>query len=230
MQGKVEKFHFGLNQTTSHYVNKYGSDWDDFVYYALMVQRSTPHTTTKFSPYYFLHGRETRLPTTDDLSARGETDGADPTPTNLVGDHVRVLAEKLREAYEVVRKHNKIGREKQKIQYNKHTKLVTFSEGEYVYLKEMSVGVGKIKKFRDRWRGPFLITKRLSDWNYQIQIKPSKTVVVNVNRMKKCHNPPTKKIRSPRDTTGSKCMPTGNDQNNGDTEMTEIVIRSRQIP
>jgi hypothetical protein len=91
----------------------------------------------------------------------------------------------------------------------------------------MSVGVGKSKKFRDRWRGPFLITKRLSDWNYQIQLKPGKTVVVNVNRMKRCHNPP-KKTRSNRDTAVSKRMPTGNDQNS-ETEMTDIVIRSQQI-
>jgi hypothetical protein len=121
-----------------------------------------------------------RLPTSDDLSARDETNGADSTPTNFVEDHVRVPAERLREAYEIVMEHNKIGKERQKTQYNKNTKLVTFSEGEYVYLKEMTVGVGKSKKFRDRWRGPFLI-KRLSDWNYQIQIKPGKTVVVNVN-------------------------------------------------
>jgi len=31
MQGKVEKFHLGLNQSMSHYVNKYGNDWDEFV-------------------------------------------------------------------------------------------------------------------------------------------------------------------------------------------------------
>jgi transposase InsO family protein len=31
MQGKIEKFHAGLNQTMSHYVNKYGNDWDDYV-------------------------------------------------------------------------------------------------------------------------------------------------------------------------------------------------------
>jgi hypothetical protein len=99
-----------------------------------------------------------------------------------------------------------------------------------VYLKEMSVEVGKRKKFRDRWRGPYLITKRLSDWNYQIQIKPGKTVIVNVNRMKRCNSPPTKKTRSNRDTTSSKCVPTGSDQDNSETEMTDIVIRSRQIP
>ena len=68
MQGKVEKFQAELNQTINHYVSKYGNDWDDFVD-TLMVHCSTSHTTTKFSPYYLLHGRDMRHPTTDDLSA-----------------------------------------------------------------------------------------------------------------------------------------------------------------
>lgn len=41
MQGKVEKLHLGLNQTMGHYVNKYGSDCDEFVKYALMAHRAT---------------------------------------------------------------------------------------------------------------------------------------------------------------------------------------------
>ena len=95
-----------------------------------MVHRSTPHTTTKYSPYYLLHGREIRLSTTDDLSARIDTDGADSESGNPVEEHARVLAERLKETYEVVQEHNRIGREKQKFQCNKNTKLVTFSEGE----------------------------------------------------------------------------------------------------
>ena len=110
----------------------------------------------------------------DDLSARIDTDGADFKSGNPVEDHARVLAQGLKEAYEVVKERSKIGREKQKIQYNKNTKLVAFSEGEYVYLKEMAIGAGKSKKFRDRWRGPYQITKKLSDWNYQIWFKPGK--------------------------------------------------------
>ena len=47
----------------------------------------------------------------------------------------------------------------------KNTKLVTFSEVDYIYLKEMAIGVEKNKKFRNRWRGPYLITKRFSDLN-----------------------------------------------------------------
>jgi len=73
-----------------------------------------------------------------------------------VDDHTRVLAE----ASKVVLDHNKICREKQRILYDNNTKLITFSEEDYMNIKEIAIGVRKSKKFRDRWRGPFLITKK----------------------------------------------------------------------
>jgi hypothetical protein len=70
MQGKVEKFHLGLNQSMSHYFNKYGNDWDEFVNYALMAHRAVPHSITRYSPFYLLYGRQMQLPTEDDLTSR----------------------------------------------------------------------------------------------------------------------------------------------------------------
>jgi hypothetical protein len=56
LQGKVEKFHLGLNQTVSHYVNKYGNDWDEFVSYTLMAHHALPHSITRCSHFYLLCG------------------------------------------------------------------------------------------------------------------------------------------------------------------------------
>ena len=98
MQGKVERFHAGLKQTMSHYVNKYGNDWDDYVDYALMVHRATPHSITKFSPHYLLHGRDMRLPHMDDLSARMETTEKETGITDRGESHIQALAGKLSEA------------------------------------------------------------------------------------------------------------------------------------
>jgi hypothetical protein len=132
------------------------------------------------------------MPNMEDLTARMEVPEKEPEGQDRLSSHIEILAERLGEAFNVVRRQNKIGRARQKIQYDKNTKLVTFSEGDYIYLKEMTAGVGKSKKFRTRWRGPYLITKRFSDLNYQIQIKPRKYSTVNVNRMKKCHKFPGK--------------------------------------
>jgi hypothetical protein len=57
----------------------------------------------------------------------------------------------------------------------------------------MAVGADKSKKFRNRWRVSYITTKRFSDLNYQIQIKPCKLMTVSVNRLKKCHEPPKKR-------------------------------------
>jgi hypothetical protein len=67
MQENLENVHARLNHTMRHYVNKYVNDWVAFVDYAIMVYRSTSHTTTMFSPYFLLHDPEMRLSATDDM-------------------------------------------------------------------------------------------------------------------------------------------------------------------
>jgi hypothetical protein len=53
----------------SHYVNANNKNWDEFVSFYLMSYRATLHTTTGYSPFCLLHGRE-MLPSTDNLKAR----------------------------------------------------------------------------------------------------------------------------------------------------------------
>jgi hypothetical protein len=228
MQGKVERFHAGLNQNTSHYVNKNGNDWDNYVDYALMVHRATPHSITKYSPYYLLYGRNMRLPNMADLSALMEMSEEKHEVQDRVTEHIQTLAGKLSEAHDVVQKLNKIGREKQKAYYDRNAKLVTYSVGDYVYLKEMAVGVGKSRKFRNRWRGPYLITKRFSDLNYQIQLNPGKHVTVNVNRLKKCHAPPQKKSRK-RTAQNPKEEPSADEWDSSDDEPLHLLGRRKFV-
>jgi len=98
MQGKVEKFHLGLNQSMSHYVNKYGDDWDEFVNYALMARHAVPHSTTRYSPFYLLYGREMRLQAEDDLTAEKFVTVDGVSRQDLVQHHLDTLANRLKEA------------------------------------------------------------------------------------------------------------------------------------
>jgi hypothetical protein len=105
MQGKIEKFHLDLNQSISHCVNKYGNNWDD---YALMAHRAIPHSTTKYSPYYLLYGREMRLPSVDDLTvlaSRARPDDSPVTDDHISG-HLNILRDRLQEAYRAVIENN----------------------------------------------------------------------------------------------------------------------------
>ena len=106
MQGKVEKFNLGLNESMSHYVNKYGNDWDEFVNYALMAHRAVPHSITRYSPFCLLYGREMRLLTEDDLTPENFITTDDSSRRNSVQQHLETLADRLKEAFQVVRENN----------------------------------------------------------------------------------------------------------------------------
>jgi hypothetical protein len=67
------------------------------------------------------------------------------------------------------------------------TKLTTFQPGDVVYLRGMVRRKRGCPKFRLKWKGPFTVVKRLSDLNYLVKLKRNKEVVVNVNKMKYCH-------------------------------------------
>jgi len=84
----------------SHYVNKYGNDWDEFVDYALMAHRAVPHSITRYSPFYLLYGREMRLPSEDDLTLeKFVTDGL--SHRDSIQHHLETLADRLKEAYQI---------------------------------------------------------------------------------------------------------------------------------
>jgi hypothetical protein len=50
--------------------------------------------------------------------------------------------------------------------------------------KEMSLTKKQSSKFCLRWKGPYLIIKRLSNLTYLVKITSSMEKVINVNRMK----------------------------------------------
>jgi transposase InsO family protein len=221
MQGKVEKFHLGLNQTMSHYVNKYGSDWDEFVNYALMAHRAVPHSITRYSPFYLIHGKQMRLPMEDDLTTARFLSKEPRDGRNSIQDHIETLADRLEEAYRVTRENNRKGREKQKEQYDKGTSLRTFQPGDLVYLRQMAKRKRGCQKFRLRWKGPFEVVRRLSDLNYLVKVTRNKDLVVNINKMKRCYRkiPPSSPV----------CIdnpPSASEENSGQEMMNEERVTS----
>jgi len=57
-----------------------------------------------------------------------------------------------------------------------------------VYLYHPAMKPGLTKKFHFPWTGPFQITKKISDLNFEIADQNSKKQVVHVNRLKKAYN------------------------------------------
>jgi hypothetical protein len=168
----------------SHYVNKYGNYWEEFVNYELMAHRAIPHSTTRYSPFYFLNGRQMRLPMEDDITTAKFLSREPRDNRNLVQEHIDTLAVRLEEPYRVVRENNKVGRQRQKEWYDKRTRLIIFQPGDMVSLRQMSRVKCGCPKFRLRWTGPYKVIRRFSGLNYLVRVSRKKELVLNVNKMK----------------------------------------------
>src|SRR6185295_48337 len=66
--GLTEKFNKTLCRSLGKCVNSATEDWDDLIPSVLFAYRTLKHSTTKYSPFYLLHGKEAQLPIHLELS------------------------------------------------------------------------------------------------------------------------------------------------------------------
>jgi len=83
-----------------------------------MAYRAMPHSTTKYSPYYLVYGREMRLPIEDDWKP---SSGNVNTKEDEHEQHVRELAERLHEANKAAGQHSRMSHDTAKRYYDRHT-------------------------------------------------------------------------------------------------------------
>jgi hypothetical protein len=177
--GMVERFHRVLHDSIAHYIDSTGTNWDVVLPLFLMAYRGTPHSTTGYSQFYLLHGREMVLPNEGDLKAKISHDIQD------VGQVKRLenLKFSLKKAYKEVRLNKQKAHQKNKAYYDK-AKERKF-EVDKVYLFCPARKPGRCHKFRSFWKGPFIVVQKLFDLNYKIVNKKGKEFVVHINRLKK---------------------------------------------
>lgn len=126
--GQVERFHRNFIEYLSHFVNKDQRDWSDWVPYALLEYRAAPQTTTGFSPFCMVHGREPNLPSEivfDDSPHQQELSEE---------DYVQEITTRLKEAFQTARERIIKSKEKSKVYYDKNTKKYFNQENLFCYL------------------------------------------------------------------------------------------------
>ena len=170
----------------SHFVRKDAKNWDDYVPYAVMAYRAMPHCSTKYSPYYLVFGRDMRLPIEDDWrpNVSGEKLGDDEYER-----HVKLLAERLREANAAAGQQSKLSHEVAKRYYDRQTKLEQFSKGDLVYIYDPTYKRSQAKKFSYQYKGPFMIKQKISPLIYKVELPDGAFAIIHVNRLKKAHGP-----------------------------------------
>ena len=139
----------GLYIQGCHITSMQHTNWDVLMHFYLMAYRATPIVTTGFSPFYLLHGRETPLPSTENVKAKVSRESPD--------HHRRLqnLKAGLKSAYKMVNKANRKSHLNNKRLRDRKAKLRKFEVRDLVYLYCPAMKPGLSRKFRKPWFRPY---------------------------------------------------------------------------
>jgi hypothetical protein len=146
-----------------------------------MAYRATPNIVTGYSPFFLLHGREMEIPGNDVLKARVVTENPD------LNRRLESLKANLKTAYKLAAETNRKTQQANKRLYDREAKERHFNISDMVYLYRPAIKPGLTRKFHRPWAGPYQITRKTSELNYEILGQDGRTQVVHVNRLKKAY-------------------------------------------
>jgi Integrase zinc binding domain/Integrase core domain len=156
--GLTERFNGTLCNALKKCVNSSTAEWDDLIPSVLFAYRTMKQSTTKFSPFYLMHGREAQLPIDLELfGSHGNCESFEDALDRRISDLVGVFTDSL-----ILAKDN-IGnaQQLQKERINKLDKAQSYKVGDLVLLYDAAKQNVHGDKFTLRWKGPYVVKKVL---------------------------------------------------------------------
>jgi hypothetical protein len=142
---------------------------------------------------------------------------------NSSEDHrLESLKASLRTAYKLVAKANKRSHQRNKKLYDRKSKTHHFAVNDLVYLYWPVTKPGLTRKFRNSWSGPYKISRKISETNYEIVDQRGKKHIVHVNRLKRSYDQSLWNCKSGR--RARRKAPKQSDENLESSEKDEIKI------
>ena len=172
--GQVERINRSILQMVRCFLQGNQLDWDRFLPQLAGAIRGTVNRSTGFTPNMVMLGREVSLPATLlQLPSRN--------PTNLP-EYLLRFQEVQRQVHEAAREHLQGAQQYQKSWYDSKAKITAYEVGDLAYLSQEAHKPGTAKKLCPVRAGPFLITKVLSPFVFQIR-GPRRVQTVHHDRL-----------------------------------------------
>ena len=132
-------------------------------------------------------------------------------------------------SYNLVAKANKKSHAHNKRYYDRRTKQRKFSINDLVYLYNPAFKQALSKKFSKKWRGPYRLSKKITDLNYEITDPQGKKQVVHTNRLKRAYNSefwtPQQKQKTPKQKP-KRLTKTRDDETNSEFRLGHFPLRT----
>ena len=179
--GLVERFNKTLKSMLRKLVSKEGKNWDSLLPYVLFAYREVPQSTTGFSPFELLYGREVRGP----LDVLREEWEVSKKSDESVLSHILQVRERLEEMSELVSENVREAQRCQKLWYDQNTRERVLEPGEEVLVLLPTSS----NKLLAKWQGPYRVIRRVGEVNYELSMpdKRRRKAIFHVNMLKKWH-------------------------------------------
>lgn len=162
--GLVERFNRTLLSMLATCTDGHPFDWEQHIRKVCMAYNASIQSSTGFSPFYLMFGRQARLPI-DLVYGTGKQEVEDQS----IGEYAASLKERMSTAFALVRKNVSKHHVHQKELYDQKVHGKPFSAGEWVWLYSPVVTRGSSRKLNCPWKGPYTVLKRISDATYRVQ-------------------------------------------------------------
>ena len=176
--GIIERYHSSLKRCIKRFCVEKPTDWDVFIGPCLYAQRETVHNNTGFAPNELVFGQSLKGPM--QILRQLFTDEQVSPEFKLTYQHVLELRSRIQETCELAKQELTKSQIKSKVHFDKKTKHRTFTVGSLVLLMRPSVS----SAMEYLWTGPFVVTKVIGIYHYEIKLKETKRKVYHINMLK----------------------------------------------
>ncbi|VDI09313.1 Hypothetical predicted protein [Mytilus galloprovincialis] len=177
--GQVERYNRTVLQIIRCFLNKKQCEWDVHLQQLVGAIRATENRQTGFTPNVMMLGREVFHPI--DLMLGTSRDTAKDPP-----EYIKQLKETLYEVHELARVNLQRAKKRQKKDYDLKTNQQKYDIGDIVLKINSATKVGQTPKFKQPWKGPYIVTEVKSPVLYKIQDKKTESVVHH-DRLRMCY-------------------------------------------
>ena len=161
--GALERSHQTLKDFLKHFINDQQSDWDEWIHLATFTYNTSPHSSSKHTPFELIFGKEANLP-----SSLIEA----PKFNYTYDDYISELKQKLQILRQSAKENLIKEKEHNKSLYDKSLNVIEFKEGDLVLLlNETPPKKNLTKKLSPSWSGPYKIISLNGNVNATIKIR-----------------------------------------------------------
>ncbi|CAL9702844.1 unnamed protein product [Knipowitschia caucasica] len=153
--GMVERHNRTLIDQLAKMLLSQGGEWDGFTKQVAFAYNTSPHASTKFSPFYLMHGREARVPADVLVSNPVFNSGG----AGSVSDYGDMLVKRLEFAFGAARLHALEAFERQKLYRDQTVCHWPYGVGALVWLNNPTESRTKLAP---HWRGPYQVVQVFS--------------------------------------------------------------------